>query len=97
MPAPASWIPFRWPSAWTDPALLGLLEGTPFNCLAMEWDAALAPVAAKVRAAGPSLVALGNEASRAAASAAGIAPPPEPLLTPADSVWPGIEIGRAHG
>src|ERR1039458_8867780 len=96
MPAPASWIPFRWPSAWTDPALLGLLEGTPFNCLAMEWDAALAPVAAQVRAAGLSLVALGNEASRAAASAAGIAPPPEPLLTPADSVWPGI-ASQANG
>jgi hypothetical protein len=96
MPAPASWIPFRWPSAWTDPALLGLLEGTPFNCLALEWDAALAPVAARARAAGLSLVALGNEASREAASAAGIAPPPESLLTPADSVWPGI-ASQANG
>src|SRR5664280_614458 len=96
MPAPASWIPFRWPSAWTDPALLGLLEGTPFNCLALEWDAALAPVAARARAAGLSLVALGNAASREAASAAGIAPPPESLLTPADSVWPGI-ASQANG
>ena len=90
MTAPASWIPLRWPSAWIDPALLGLLDGAPFNCLAMEWNAALAPVAAKARAAGLSLVALGNETSRAAAAAAGIAPPPESLLTPADSVWPGI-------
>src|ERR1022692_2589757 len=90
MPTPASWIPLRWPSAWTDPALLGWLQATPFNCLAREWNAALAPVAAKARAAGLSLVALGNETSRAAAAAAGIAPPPESLLTPADSVWPGI-------
>jgi hypothetical protein len=80
----------RWPSAWVDPVLLGLLDGTPFNCLAMEWNAALAPVAAKCRAAGLSLVAIGNEASCAAAAGAGIAPPPESLLTPADSVWPGI-------
>jgi hypothetical protein len=80
----------RWPSAWVDPALLGLLESTPFNCLAMEWSGALAPVAAKARAAGLSVVAVGDEAARSAASAAGITPPPEPVLLAAGSVWPGI-------
>src|ERR1019366_6369100 len=90
MPTPASWIPLRWPSAWNDPTLLGLLEGTPFNCLAMEWNATLAPVAARARAANFSLVAIGNEASRVAAASAGIAPPPESLVTLADGVWPGI-------
>jgi hypothetical protein len=80
----------RWPSAWVDPALLGLLEGTPFNCLAMEWNAALAPVADKARAAGFSLVAVGNEAARSAGAGAGLALPPESLLIAADSVWPGI-------
>jgi hypothetical protein len=80
----------RWPSAWVDPALLGLLEGTPFNCLAMEWNAALAPVAAKAHAAGLSLVAIGNASSRSAAAGAGLSPPPEPLLLASDSVWPGI-------
>ena len=92
MPTPASWIPLRWPSAWVDPALLGLLEGTPFNCLAMEWSAALGAVAAGARAAGLSLVALGNEAARAAGAAAGVEPPPESLLIPAESVWPGVTI-----
>ena len=96
MPTPASWIPVRWPSAWIDPALLGLLEGTPFNCLAMEWNDALSPVAARARAAGFSLVAIGNEAARAAAAGAGMAPPPESLPTLADSVWPGI-AGSADG
>jgi hypothetical protein len=90
MPTPASWIPLRWPSAWTDPALLGLLEGTPFNCLAMEWSAALAPVAAKARAAGLSLVAIGAEAASPAAAAAGLEQPPESLLIASDSVWPAI-------
>ena len=90
MPTPASWIPLRWPSAWVDPALLGLLEGTPFNCLAMEWSGALAPVAAKARAAGFSLAAIGNEAARSAAAGAGLTPPPEPLLLATDAVWPGI-------
>lgn len=92
MPTPENWIPLRWPSAWADPALLGLLEGAPFNCLAMEWNAALAPVAAKARAAGLSLVAIGNEATRAAglAAGAGLVPPPDSLLIASDSVWPGI-------
>jgi hypothetical protein len=67
-----------------------LLEGTPFNCLAMEWNATLAPVAAKARAAGFSLMAIGNGAARAAAAGAGIAPLPESLVTLADAVWPGI-------
>jgi hypothetical protein len=90
MPSPASWIPFRWPPAWTDPALLALLEGTPFNCLALEWDPALAAVAAKAHSSGLSLVAIGNEASRAAAVAAGIASPDQSLLIASDAVWPGI-------
>jgi hypothetical protein len=90
MSTPASWIPLRWPSAWIDPALLGLLEGTPFNCLAMEWTPALGPVAAKARAAGLSLVAIGNEAARAAGSGAGLELPPESLLIASDAVWPGI-------
>jgi len=80
----------RWPSDWVDPALLGLLEGTPFNCLAMEWNSALSGVAARARAAGLSLVAMGNEAVRAAGVGAGLAAPPEPLLIAPDSVWPGI-------
>jgi len=90
MPSPASWIPLRWPAAWLDPALLGLLEGTPFNCLAMEWSAALAPVAAKARAAGLSLVAIGKEAAHAAGAAAGLELPPESLLLAEDAVWPGM-------
>ena len=94
--APASWIPFRWPSTWLDPALLGLLEGAPFNCLAMEWNAALAPVAAKARAAGFALVAIGNEAASPPAAAAGLTPPPESLLIASDSVWPGI-ASQANG
>jgi hypothetical protein len=90
MPTPASWIPLRWPSAWVDPALLGLLEGTPFNCLAMEWNAALAPVVAKAGARGLAVVALGNEAARAAGVGTGLTAPPEDLLIAAHAVWPGI-------
>ncbi|MGA2114005.1 MAG: hypothetical protein ABSH56_04565 [Bryobacteraceae bacterium] len=90
MPTNENWIPLRWPSAWIDPALLGLLDGTPFNCLAMEWQAALGPVVAKARSVGLSLVAIGDEAARSAGAASGLLLPPEDLLIAADSVWPGI-------
>jgi hypothetical protein len=90
MLSPESWIPLRWPPAWADPALLGLLEGTPFNCLALEWNAALAPVVARARAASFSLVAIGNDAARSAGAGAGLVPLPDELLIAADSVWPAI-------
>ena len=37
---PADWVPVRWP--WTDARTLGLLNGTPVNCLLLEWKAAAA-------------------------------------------------------
>src|ERR1017187_703863 len=97
MPTYASWIPLRWPSAWVDPALLGLLEGTPFNCLAMEWNSALAPVAAKARTAGLFLVAIGNQAARSAGAAAGLALPDESVLLATDSAWPDIASAANPG
>ena len=45
-------VPFRWPSAWTDPALLGLFSQNPINCLLFENLAAAKPVADAARAAG---------------------------------------------
>jgi hypothetical protein len=45
-------VPFRWPSAWTDPALLRLFAGSPINCLLLESLAAAKPVTDAARAAG---------------------------------------------
>src|ERR1017187_1311598 len=45
-------VPFRWPSAWTDPALLGSFPRNPINCLIFESLAAARPVADAARAAG---------------------------------------------
>jgi len=47
--APSDWVPARW--KWTEPKTLDLLNGTPINCLLLEWDfdksAAIAPFAAE--------------------------------------------------
>src|ERR1022692_1787878 len=45
-------VPFRWPSAWTDPALLGSFSQNPINCLIFENVAAAKPVADAARSAG---------------------------------------------
>ena len=45
-------VPFRWPSGWTDPALLRLVAASPINCLLFESLAAAGPVADAARAAG---------------------------------------------
>lgn len=36
---PDRWIPFEWPASWRDPALLGLLDGSPINCLLLPPEA----------------------------------------------------------
>lgn len=40
-------VPFRWPASWTDPRLISLLEGGPFNCLVTGGAPAGVPEAAK--------------------------------------------------
>lgn len=48
--------PFRWPSEWTDPALLGLIAGSPINCLLLETPTGLGAVAAAARKTGMSVL-----------------------------------------
>ncbi len=45
-------VPFRWPSDWSEPALLKLLAGSPINCLLLESLSGATPVADRARAAG---------------------------------------------
>ena len=61
----------------------------------MEWNAALAPVAAKARAMGLSTVAIGKDAARAEGVGAGLTAPADPLLLLTDAVWPGIAAQAA--
>jgi hypothetical protein len=49
---PHELVPFRWPSAWTDPALLRLVQSTPINCLLFDGLDRAKPVADAAKAAG---------------------------------------------
>jgi hypothetical protein len=48
----ANLVPFRWPAAWTEPASLKLLAGSPINCLLFDRVSASSAIAAEARNAG---------------------------------------------
>jgi len=50
--SPESLVPFCWPPAWTDPALLRLFAAGPFNCLLFDRLTDAEPIATAARAAG---------------------------------------------
>lgn len=52
----AALVPFRWPSEWTDPALLRLIEGSPINCLVADSLPGLAAVAAAALGQGTAVL-----------------------------------------
>jgi hypothetical protein len=45
-------VPFRWPKAWANSSFLGLLAGSPINCLLLESAGSGNPVAEGARRAG---------------------------------------------
>lgn len=64
---PENLTPFRWPSAWTDPALLDLLAGSPINCILLDPAAVGSPLAGAARKSGLEVLNLAPlEASGAA-------------------------------
>lgn len=83
--------PFRWPPAWQDPRLVGLLEGGPINCVVLDESAAPdGTVAEAARQAGLLVRPL---------SSLGVAPLAEvkwrssaPLVALSGLVWPSIKV-----
>src|SRR4051794_14527948 len=52
IPSSDKLVPFRWPTSWTDPALLKLLAGSPINYLLFDSPSDANPIARAARAAG---------------------------------------------
>ena len=83
-------VPFRWPSAWTDPALFRLFAGSPINCLLLEDGSGAKPIADAARSAG--LTALQWSALGAAplAEFKGDSAAPRTVIT--GLAWPRIKL-----
>ena len=73
-------MPFHWPAAWTAPALLRLLAGSPINCLLFDTVSGAEPIVAQARSAGLTVL----EWSALTAS------PPASVITGLS--WPRIKL-----
>jgi hypothetical protein len=69
----------RWPGSWKSPSTIGLLKGTPINCLLVDRDAGLGPVI--------------EEAKRAGLEVAEMPSPPAGVDLIAGE-WPGVAMSR---
>ena len=76
----AAWTPMRWPRGWKDPSSLALLKGTAVNCLLVDRNDDLGPVAERARQEGLTV-------ADAVALPAGIAV--------VQGEWAGIKLTRA--
>jgi hypothetical protein len=81
-------VPFRWPSEWTDPALLRLLASSPINCLLLENHQNA--IAGAARQSG--LTVLEWNAVRAAPLAETNWNSPAPQIAITGLVWPRIKL-----
>jgi hypothetical protein len=83
-------VPFRWPAAWTDPALLQLFAGSPINCLLFESLSSAEPVAAAARAAGLTAIEWNSLGAAPLDSIQWDSPAPRTAIT--GLVWPRIKL-----
>lgn len=83
-------VPFRWPSAWTDPALLKLFAGSPINCLLFEDAGGATPAAEAARSAGFSVLEWSALAAAPLSELKGDSPAPRTVIT--GLAWPRIKL-----
>jgi len=83
-------VPFRWPSAWTDPALLSLFSQSPINCLIFENLVGAKPVAAAARAAGLTVLEWNLLGAAPLAQVKWDSPAPQTVITGLD--WPRMKL-----
>ena len=82
--------PMRWPSEWTDPALLALIAGSPVNCLLLDAPDSLAAVSAAARKAGVTVLDWKSLSATPLADVKWDAPAAQRVIT--GLVWPRIRL-----
>ena len=83
-------VPFRWPTAWTDPALLRLLAESPINCLLLESLSGAKAIADAARAAGLTALEWGALGAAPLEDVKWDSPAPQIAIT--GLVWPRIKL-----
>ena len=85
-------VPFRWPSAWTDPALLSLFSHNPINCLILESLATAKPVADAAQAAGLTVLEWNSLGAAPLAEVKWDSAAPQTVITGLD--WPRMKMSE---
>jgi len=80
MPDAAEWVPIRRPPAWTNSTLLGLLRGTPVNCL-IDGKGTLLPGLETPNVAFVERSKLSHNTA-------------SPVVAVTGNVWPGVKLSR---
>lgn len=83
-------VPFRWPSAWNNPALLDLVARSPINCLLLDASGGTNPIADAARNAGLTLLDWGSLRAAPLAEIKWDSPVPQCVIT--DLVWPRMKM-----
>ena len=89
MATPATWIPFRWPDSWTDPALLTLASEAGINCLLASGKAPSAPGFDIVDWTQPS-----RSGITLAEAGEKLWTAKTPILALDNAAWPGVKTAR---
>jgi hypothetical protein len=85
-------VPFRWPTAWSDPKLVSLLEGGPINCVVVS----SAPTGVLEAAKKAGLTALEWDSLGAAPLAKVNWTAAAPRVTITDLVWPRVKAAASR-
>jgi hypothetical protein len=83
-------VPFRWPAAWTDPASLKSLAGSPINCLLFDSVNPAEPIVAQARAAGLTVLEWSALAPAPLPQVQWDSPAPQTVIT--GLAWPRLKL-----
>jgi hypothetical protein len=95
--SPDDLVPFRWPADWTNPASLGLLAGSPINCLLFDSVSGAAPIAAEARSSGLTVLEWSALAAAPLSEVKWDSPSPQTVIV--GLPWPRIKLssrGRSN-
>ncbi len=81
-------VPFRWPSTWTDPAILGSFRNNPINCLVFE-DSSV-EIAEAARSAGLTVLKWNSLGAAPMGEVKWKAPAPRTVITGLE--WPRMKM-----
>ena len=93
--SPENLVPFRWPAAWTSPATLQLLAGSPINCLLFDSFSGAEQIVVAARGAGLTVLEWSTLGAAPLAEIKWGSSVPQSVIT--GLAWPRIKLSSTGG